>query len=170
MTTTPDNLLFLYSLNDDLHNGLFHHRSKDGGEADRPVDPWVLLLALFEDWSDIGLGTSPVLQDLSEMMESGSAMTSTSSLSTRGCIPPGPMDLWESRLQMMVFASETPAWVGDLSPDLDPVFFLVKKRGMKTPSHLRASSIRPHQPGRDLGTLRAPGAAEQGASSCLALP
>ena len=32
-------------------------------------------------------GTSPVLQDLSKMMESGSAMTSASSLSTRGCIP-----------------------------------------------------------------------------------
>ena len=31
------------------------------------------------------LGTSPVLQDLSKMMESGSAMTSASSLSTRGC-------------------------------------------------------------------------------------
>jgi len=26
--------------------------SRDGGEADRPVVPWVLLLALFEDWSD----------------------------------------------------------------------------------------------------------------------
>jgi len=29
------------------------------------------------------LGTSPVLQDLSKMMESGSAMTSASSLSTQ---------------------------------------------------------------------------------------
>ena len=31
-------------------------------------------------------------------MESGSAMTSASSLSTRGCIPSGPMNLWASRL------------------------------------------------------------------------
>ncbi|KAK2527796.1 hypothetical protein Q9966_010095 [Columba livia] len=43
-------------------------------------------------------GTSPVSQDLAKMMESGPAMTSASSLSTRGCIPSGPMDLWMSRL------------------------------------------------------------------------
>ena len=32
------------------------------------------------------------------MIESRSATTATSSLSTRGCIPPGPMDLQASRL------------------------------------------------------------------------
>jgi len=54
MLTTPDNLLFLHLLNDDLQNELPHHLSWDGGEADRPVISWVLLLALFEGWSDIG--------------------------------------------------------------------------------------------------------------------
>ena len=95
MLTTPDNLLFLHLLRDDMQNELLDHLSRDGSEVDWPVVPWVLLLALFEDWSDAGflqsLGTSPVLQDLSKMMESGSAMTSASSLSTHGCIPSGPM-------------------------------------------------------------------------------
>jgi len=62
MLTTPDNLLFLHLLDDDLQDKLLHHFSWDGGEADWPVVPWVLLLALFEDWSDIGL--SPVLRHL----------------------------------------------------------------------------------------------------------
>jgi len=63
MLTTPDNLLFFHLLVDDLQDKLLHHLSWDGGEADQPVVPWVLLLALFEDWSDIGL--SPVLGHLS---------------------------------------------------------------------------------------------------------
>ena len=63
MLTTPDNLLFLHLLDDDLQDKLLHHLSRDGAEADRPVVPWVLLLALFEDWSDIAL--SPVLGHLS---------------------------------------------------------------------------------------------------------
>jgi len=54
MLTTPDNLLVLHLLRDDICNELFHHLSRDGGEADQPVVPWVLLLALFEDWSDNG--------------------------------------------------------------------------------------------------------------------
>ncbi|KAM6329328.1 tyrosine-protein kinase Fer isoform 9-T15 [Alca torda] len=41
-------------------------------------------------------GTSPVLHDLSKMMDSSPAMTSTSSLSTLRCIPLRPMDLWIS--------------------------------------------------------------------------
>jgi len=64
------------------------------GEANWPVVPQVLLLALFEDWSDIGyfpvlrqFSCSPVLHDLSEMMESGPAMAYASSLRTHGCIP-----------------------------------------------------------------------------------
>jgi len=35
-------------LNDDIQNELLHHLSRVRGEADRPVVPWVLLLALFE--------------------------------------------------------------------------------------------------------------------------
>ena len=52
--TTPNNLLFLHLLDDDdLQDKLLHHLSQDGGEADRPVVPWVLLLAFFEDWSNL---------------------------------------------------------------------------------------------------------------------
>jgi len=32
---------------------LLHHLRRDQGEADGPVVPWVLLLALLEDRSDI---------------------------------------------------------------------------------------------------------------------
>ena len=96
MLTTPDNLLFLHLLDDNVQNELLHHPSRDGGEADRPVVPWILLLALFEDWSDTGF--SSVLGHLScppgPFKESGSAMTSASFLSTCGCITSGPMDLW----------------------------------------------------------------------------
>jgi len=63
MLTTPDNLLFFHLLDDDLQDKLLHHLSRDGGEADRPLVPWVFFFALFEDWSDIGL--SPVLGHLS---------------------------------------------------------------------------------------------------------
>jgi len=52
MLTTPDNLLFLQLLGDDIQNVLLHHLSRDGGDPDWLVVPWVLLLALFEDWSD----------------------------------------------------------------------------------------------------------------------
>ena len=41
--TTPDNLLFLHLLNDDLQNELFYHLFRDGGEAEQPVVSWVLL-------------------------------------------------------------------------------------------------------------------------------
>jgi len=37
MLTAPDNLLFLYLLDDDLQDKLLHHLSRDGGEADWPV-------------------------------------------------------------------------------------------------------------------------------------
>ena len=49
MLTTPDNVLFLHLLVDDLQDKLLHHLSRDGGEADWPVVPWVLFLSLFED-------------------------------------------------------------------------------------------------------------------------
>ena len=48
MLTTPDNLLFFHLLHDGLQDKLLHHLSRDGGEADQPVVPWVLLPALFE--------------------------------------------------------------------------------------------------------------------------
>ena len=63
MLATPGNFLFLHLLHDGLQNELLRHLSRDGGEADRPVVSWVLLLALFEDWSDTGF--SPVLRHLS---------------------------------------------------------------------------------------------------------
>ena len=43
MLTTPDNLLFLHLLRDDMQNELLRHLSRDGGEADWPVVPWVHL-------------------------------------------------------------------------------------------------------------------------------
>jgi len=55
MLTIPDNILFFHLLDEDLQDKLLHHLSWDGGKADWPVVPWVILLALFEDWSDIGL-------------------------------------------------------------------------------------------------------------------
>ena len=57
MLTTLDDLLFLHLLRDDLQNELLHRLSRDGGEADRLVVPWILLLALFEDWSDTGFSS-----------------------------------------------------------------------------------------------------------------
>jgi len=49
MLTTPDNLLFFHLLHDGLQDKLLHHLSRDGGEADRPVVPWVefYILILF---------------------------------------------------------------------------------------------------------------------------
>ena len=41
MLTTPDDLLFLHLLNDDLQDELLHHLSWDGGEADQSVVRWV---------------------------------------------------------------------------------------------------------------------------------
>jgi len=54
MMTTPDNLLFLHLLTDDIPNELLRHLCRDGGEADWRVVPWFVLLALFEDGSDTG--------------------------------------------------------------------------------------------------------------------
>ena len=53
------NLLFLHLLRDDIQNELFYHLSRGTGEADWPVVPWVLLLALFAERRDAGL--PPVL-------------------------------------------------------------------------------------------------------------
>jgi len=57
MLTTPHNLFFLHLLREDIQSELFHHLSRDGDETDWPVDPRVLLLALYEDWSDFSAYT-----------------------------------------------------------------------------------------------------------------
>jgi len=55
--------LFLFHLlRDDIHNKLFPHLPRDRGEPVWPVVSQLLLLALFEDWSDDGF--SPVLRHL----------------------------------------------------------------------------------------------------------
>lgn len=68
MLTTPGNLLFLHMRADDIQDELFRNLSRDAAEPDWPVGPWVLLRALFEDWSDLAFpqasGTSPVPHDL----------------------------------------------------------------------------------------------------------
>lgn len=48
---------------DDLQNGLFHHLSRDGGQADLLVVSWVFLFALIKDGSNTGL--PPVIRHLS---------------------------------------------------------------------------------------------------------
>jgi len=97
MLTIPDDLLLFQLLGDSIYDKLFHHFSKDGGETDWPIVSQTFLLDLFEDQSYIDYppssGTTPILQVLSKMIESGSAVISASSLSTHGCIPSGPMDL-----------------------------------------------------------------------------
>lgn len=49
-------------LGGDIQNDLLHHLSKDGGEADWSVISYVLLLALFEDGSNIDF--SPLIEHL----------------------------------------------------------------------------------------------------------
>ena len=61
MSTTPDNLLFQL-LGEGIQNKLFHHLSS---EANWLVGSWILLLALFEDWSDTGY--PPVFRYLSHL-------------------------------------------------------------------------------------------------------
>ena len=47
MLTTPDNLLLFQLPGDGIQNKLFHHLSRDRGEADWSVPSQILLLALF---------------------------------------------------------------------------------------------------------------------------
>ena len=52
---TPPNILLLFQLlGDGIHNRLFHHLPRDRGETDWPGVSHILLLALSEDWTDIG--------------------------------------------------------------------------------------------------------------------
>ena len=54
MLATLDDLLLFQLLGDGTQNKLFHHIFRVGGKADWAVVSWILLLALSEDWSDIG--------------------------------------------------------------------------------------------------------------------
>lgn len=71
--------------------------SRTGSKADCLVVSCVLLLAIFEDGSNIGFlnswNTSPILSDFSKMMESSGATISASSIGTHRCIPAGLVDL-----------------------------------------------------------------------------
>ena len=97
MLTTPHNLLVFRLLGDGIQNKLSQHLSRDRGETDWPVVSRILLLALLKTEVTLAIlqssGPSPVLHDLSKMIESGLAVTSASSLGTHGCIPSGPKDL-----------------------------------------------------------------------------
>jgi len=74
---------------------LFRHLPRLEGEVDWPVVSWLSLLALFEDWCDFSfpplfrhLTHSPQLFE--DDIESGSVITSDSSLNTLGASCPGP--------------------------------------------------------------------------------
>lgn len=49
LLTTPDHVLGLHVLGDDLHYELLHYLSRNGGEADWPVVSCTLFPAPFED-------------------------------------------------------------------------------------------------------------------------
>ena len=74
MLTTPDNLLFLRLLRDDIHKELLHHLSRDRGEAGQPVVPWVLLLALFEGWSTTVCSNSNILNESDAKTENSACL------------------------------------------------------------------------------------------------
>lgn len=69
-------------LRDDIQDELFPKLSRDGIEAD-----WLVLSWVFQS-----SGSPPVLHDFSEIMESGLAVTSISSLSIQEYIPSGPLN------------------------------------------------------------------------------
>lgn len=62
MLTAPNDPFILNMPRDNAKDELFHHLSRDGGEADQSVVTWILLV-LFEDQSDICF--PPVLRHLS---------------------------------------------------------------------------------------------------------
>ena len=95
LLTTPHNLLLFQLLGDGIQNKLFQHLSRDRGETDWPVVSQILpFLPFLQTGATLAVlqssGTSPVLQDLSKMIESSLAITSTSSLSKHGCIQLAP--------------------------------------------------------------------------------
>lgn len=62
MLMSPDQILILYMFEQGFQDHLLHQIPKDQGEADQPVVPCILLLALLEDRSDIWL--LPILRNL----------------------------------------------------------------------------------------------------------
>jgi len=83
----------LQLLGDGIQNKLLHHLYRDGGEVDWPVVSWILLLALFEDWSDIGC--PPAFGDLSRSPPQPFKYYREqfdNHFCTHECIPLGPMD------------------------------------------------------------------------------
>ena len=64
MLTAPSDPLVLDRTRDNAKDKLFHHLTRDGGGADRPIVNRVLLLALFEDRSDTCF--PPVFRHLSQ--------------------------------------------------------------------------------------------------------
>jgi len=54
MLATSVNLLLFQLLGEGIQNKLFHHLSRNRGEADWPVVSQTVLFTLSEDWSGIG--------------------------------------------------------------------------------------------------------------------
>lgn len=89
MLNNSDNLLFPRMFRGDMQGELFNFLFRDGTETDWCVAPWVLPLAVFLKTGVAfaflqSSGISPVLHDLSKIMESDLAVTSAWSLSTHG--------------------------------------------------------------------------------------
>lgn len=54
LTIMPNGNLFFHLPGDDIQNKLFHHFTRDRGEADRPVVFQVFIVALYKDCDDTG--------------------------------------------------------------------------------------------------------------------
>lgn len=83
--TTSENLFLSHLLWDDIHNELFHQLSRDRGEANWPITAKHLLLALFEDLSDVGFPSS-----LQAPLPFSTEIISASNFNTHGYIHWGP--------------------------------------------------------------------------------
>lgn len=118
----PDHLPVFHKLRNGLQDELFRHLSRDCSEADWPVVSWILFHALFEDWGDIGLSTSPDYHNFSKMIKGGLAVMCAISLTAHGYFPSGPMHLWMSSLPKctdLILGSQGKVF---LSPDFLPAF------------------------------------------------
>jgi len=95
MLTGPDLLVVLNVPFDGPQGGLPYNLLQCQGQTARPGVPGILLPALIANLQSTR--TSSVRYDSWQMMESGLVRTSTSSLSTLGWIPSGPMGLCVSK-------------------------------------------------------------------------
>ena len=97
MLTTPDNLFLFQLLGKGVQKKSFHHLSRDGDMAEWSVAFQILLLAFLKTGVILTVlqssGTFSTHQDLSKIIESGTAIFFASSLGTNECILSGPMDL-----------------------------------------------------------------------------